>query len=52
MQIMNNNKKSKVAKRQGKRLKAIRKNCIDKSKEKKGILCEAGVFYTVQDIIV
>lgn len=27
------------------RLKAIRKNYIDKDKEKKGIFCEAGAFY-------
>ena len=36
---------SKEAKRQGKRLKAIRKNHIDKNQEKEGILCEAGATY-------
>ena len=36
---------SKEAKRQGKRLKAIRKNHIDKNQEKEGILCEAGAAY-------
>lgn len=30
----------------GKRLKAIRKNNIDKNKEKEGVLYEAGAFFT------
>ena len=39
-----NKKISKEAKRQEKRLKAIRNNHVDKNKEKEGILCVAGEF--------
>ena len=45
-----NKKLCKEAKNQGKGLKAIRKNLIDKNKEKEGILCEAGAFCVVQGI--
>ena len=43
-------KVSTKTKRQGKRLKAIKKNYIDKNKENVMILCEAGALYTVQGI--
>ena len=43
-----NNKNKKDANRQGKILKTIRKNQIDKTKEKEGISCEPGAFYPGQ----
>ena len=46
-----NKNRTNKTKRQEQRLKAIRKNHIDKKKEKKGILCKAGIFYTKQGII-
>ena len=42
---------NKEAKRHDKRLTAIRKNHMDKNKEKEGILYEAGAFYTVHCIL-
>ena len=45
-----NKKISKGAERQGKRLKATRKNHIDKNKEKEGALWESGAFYIVHGI--
>lgn len=45
-----NKKINTEAKQQGKVLKTIRENYIDKKKEKESILCEAGAFYTVHGI--